>query len=113
MNKEFVSFERLQAGDKVAILSPSFAAPGRWPEVFELGLSRIRDDFSLVPVVYPSTTDLHASIDDKIRDLVEAFSDPKIKGVIATIGGDHQVTYISQLESDVFVKNPPNKNVPQ
>lgn len=106
MTREFVSLKRLEPGDKVAILSPSFAAPGRWPHVFELGLSRIRDAFSLAPIVYPSTANLNASIDDKIRDLQDAFCDPEIKGVIATIGGDHQVTYITRLAREVFQNNP-------
>lgn len=51
----------LQPGDKVAALSPSFAAPGKFPTVFELGLERLRSIFELEPVEYPSTRKLDAS----------------------------------------------------
>ncbi|MCD5381518.1 MAG: LD-carboxypeptidase, partial [Candidatus Pacebacteria bacterium] len=38
---------KLSKGDKVAIVSPSFAAPAVWPHVHELGLKRIREVFEL------------------------------------------------------------------
>jgi len=46
---------KLKPGDKVAIVSPSFAAPGVWPHVHQLGLERLRDVFGLDPVEYPAT----------------------------------------------------------
>ncbi|NQV11788.1 LD-carboxypeptidase [Candidatus Uhrbacteria bacterium] len=97
---------KLQKGDKVAILSPSFAAPGMFPEVFELGLTRLRDVFELEPVEFPTTRKLGASKEERAKDLIDAFSDPEIKAVIATIGGDDQVTYIKNLPGDVFANNP-------
>ena len=45
MNKKF---SKLVKGDKVAILSPSFAAPGRFPDVYKLGLERLETVFGLV-----------------------------------------------------------------
>lgn len=42
---------KLHKGDKVAIVSPSFAASAVWPHVHELGLKRIREVFELEPVV--------------------------------------------------------------
>ena len=98
--------EKLSRDDKVAILSPSFAAPGCWPHVHELGLQRLRETFGLQPVEYPSTRDLDASVEQKATDLEAAFADPEIKGVITTIGGDIQVTYVANLKRGVFVDNP-------
>lgn len=98
--------QKLQKGDKVAVLSPSFAAPAIFPKVFELGLQRIRDGFELEPVEYPTTRKLNASAEDRARDLIAAFSDPEIKAVIASIGGDDQVTYIHKMSPEVFLKNP-------
>ena len=98
--------QKLQKGDKVAVLSPSFATPAVFPKVFELGLQRIRDEFGLEPVEYPTTRRLNASAEDRARDLIAAFSDPEIKAVIASIGGDDQVTYIHKMPPEVFLKNP-------
>jgi len=98
--------QKLQKGDKVAVLSPSFAAPAIFPKVFELGLQRISDEFRLEPVEYPTTRQLNASAEERARDIVAAFSDPEIKAVIASIGGDDQVTYIHKMSPGVFIKNP-------
>ncbi len=96
----------LHVGDKVAILSPSFAAPGMFPYVFEYGLERLRHEFGLIPIEYPTTRKLGASTEERSRDLIAAFSDPDIKAVIASIGGDDQVTYIHHLPPEPFANNP-------
>lgn len=98
--------QKLQTGDKVAIVSPSFAAPAVWPHVYELGLKRLREVFELEPVEYPATAKLDATVEEKAADLVAAYSDPEIKAVISTLGGDIQVTYIKNLPSEPFVNNP-------
>ncbi|MDP2815890.1 MAG: LD-carboxypeptidase [Rectinemataceae bacterium] len=98
--------EKLRRGDKVAILSPSFAAPGMFPEVYHLGLYRLREQFGLEPVEYPTTTRIGASTAERTTDLIAAFVDPSIKAVIATIGGDDQVTYIKHLPKEPFANNP-------
>ncbi|MBY0310292.1 LD-carboxypeptidase [Patescibacteria group bacterium] len=103
MNKKF---SKLVKGDKVAVLSPSFAAPGRFPDVYKLGLERLETVFGLVPVEYPTTAKLGASAEERSADLIAAFQDPAIKAVIATIGGDDQVTYIKNLPAEPFVNNP-------
>jgi len=90
----------------VAVLSPSFAAPAVFPKMFELGLRRIRDVFGLEPVEYPTTRKLNASTKERAYDLSAAFSDPEIKAVIASIGGDDQVTYIHKMSPEPFIENP-------
>lgn len=97
---------KLKKGDKVAIVSPSFPASAVWPHVHELGLKRIVEIFELEHVVYPATAKLDATLEEKAKDLVAAFSDPEIKAVISTLGGDIQVTYIKNLPKDPFVNNP-------
>ncbi|PJA50825.1 LD-carboxypeptidase, partial [Candidatus Shapirobacteria bacterium CG_4_9_14_3_um_filter_36_12] len=102
----FVTLPKLKKGDKVAILSPSFAAPGRWPEVYELGMQRLRDIFGLKPVEYPATKKLGASAEERSKDLIDAFENKEIKAVIASIGGDDQITYIKNLPKEPFINNP-------
>ena len=87
-----VILPKLKKGDKVAILSPSFAAPGKWPHIYELGLKRLREIFELEPVEFPATKKLGATGEERSADLIAAFEDPSIKGVITSIGGDDQVT---------------------
>ncbi len=103
---EMHKLNKLKKGDKVAIVSPSFAASAVWPHVHNLGLSRIREVFELEPVEYPSTAKLDATTEEKASDLVSAFSNPEIKAIISTLGGDIQVTYIKNLPCEPFVNNP-------
>ncbi len=100
------TLQKLHKGDKVAVISPSFAAPAIFPHIFEHGLQRLRDVFALEPVEYPTTRELNASSADRARDIMAAFADPEIKAVIASIGGDDQVTYVHKMPRDVFFDNP-------
>ena len=103
---DFCEIGKLKKGDKVAIVSPSFAAPGKWPDVYELGCKRLRDIFGLEPVTFPATKKLGASKEERAKDLVVAFEDEGIKAVIASIGGDDQVTYVKNLLAAPFIRNP-------
>src|SRR4030042_5649391 len=104
--KSFVKLFKLKRGDKVAVLSPSFAAPGIWPHVYKLGLNRLQKIFGLEPVEFLVTKKVGASKEERSRDLIAAFEDEEIKAIISTIGGDDQVTYVKNLPSEPFVSNP-------
>lgn len=101
-----IKLNKLKRGDKIAILSPSFAAPGKWPHVYELGLKRLREIFELEPVEFPTTKKIGASKEERAKDLIAAFEDPEIKGVISSLGGDDQITYIKNLPKAPFINNP-------
>ena len=103
---EFIKLPKLKKGDKVAILSPSFAAPGKWPHVYELGCQRLRDIFGLEPVEFPTTKKIGASVEERSKDLINAFENKEIKAVITSIGGDDQITYIKNLPQKPFIDNP-------
>lgn len=103
---EFKEVSKLTAGDKVAIVSPSFAAPAVFPEVYQFGLKRLINLFELEALEFPATGKLDASLDEKAADLKAAFESSEIKAVIATIGGNIQVTYIHKMLSTVFNENP-------
>lgn len=102
----FKKLPKLTKGDKVAILSPSFAAPAVWPHVYQLGLKRLREVFELEPVEFPTTAKLGASKEERSQDLIDAFYNPEIKGIIGSLGGNDQVTYVKNLPKDVFTNNP-------
>lgn len=91
--------------DRIAVLSPSSGLPAVFPAVFELGLRRLRD-LGLEPVEYPTTRQLDSLPQDRARDLHDAFSDPDIAAVIASIGGDDQITVLRHLDADLLRDNP-------
>jgi muramoyltetrapeptide carboxypeptidase LdcA involved in peptidoglycan recycling len=93
-------------GDRVAVLSPSWAAPAVFPEVHEIGLRVLRDDLHLEPVEYPTTRQIDATAKDRARDLMAAFADDSISIVMATIGGNDQITVLPHLDPEVFRAHP-------
>lgn len=103
---EFKKITKFKKGDKIAILSPSFAAPGKWPLVYELGLKRLSEIFGLEPVEFPTTKKLGASKEERSADLISAFENKEIKGIITSLGGNDQITYIKNLPAEPFISNP-------
>ena len=88
------------------MLSPSFAAPGFAPEVHEQAMRRLTEVTGLVPVEYPTTRRLDASARDRAADLNDAFADPEIRAVLATIGGEDQITVVPHLDPAVVRADP-------
>jgi muramoyltetrapeptide carboxypeptidase LdcA involved in peptidoglycan recycling len=85
-------------GDRVAIVSPSSGLPGLFPVPYGLGLQRLREDFRLVPVEYPTTRRMNADPKDRAADLHAAFADPSITAIISTIGGDDEIRVLPHLD---------------
>ncbi len=97
---------KLRPGDRIAVLSPSFAAPGFAPAVHEQAMCRLAEATGLVPVEFPTTRRLGSSPEERAADITAAFADPTIKAMIATIGGDDQITVIPLLDPAIATANP-------
>ncbi|MFJ4696175.1 S66 peptidase family protein [Streptomyces sp. NPDC088766] len=93
-------------GDRIAVLSPAAGLPGLFPAPFELGLERLREEFGLEPVEYPTTRTMGATPRERADDIHAAFADPGIKAVIASIGGDDQITVLPLLDRELIRANP-------
>src|SRR6185312_5936950 len=102
----FALLPKLAPGDRVAVLSPSFAAPGFAPAVHEQAMARIRDTLGLVPVEYPTTRKLGATAAERAADINAAFADPGIGAIFATLGGDDQITLTPHLDAGLAAANP-------
>lgn len=98
--------EKVHPGDKVAILSPSAGLPEIFPEVYEAGLERLRSIFGLIPVEYPSTRKMHTPPAERARDIHAAFSDPEIKAIITSIGGEDQLKVLKYLDPEILRAHP-------
>jgi muramoyltetrapeptide carboxypeptidase LdcA involved in peptidoglycan recycling len=103
---ELVAAPKAKPGEKVAVLSPSFAAPGMAPAIHEQAMERLRAITGLVPVEYPTTRTLGASAQQRAADINSAFADPEIRGVLATVGGDDQITLIPHVDASLIAKDP-------
>ncbi|GMA31256.1 S66 family peptidase [Litorihabitans aurantiacus] len=93
-------------GDRVAVLSPSFAAPGFAPAVHEQAMRRLEEATGLVPVEYPTTRQVGADPRARAHDLEAAFTDLSIRAVLASVGGDDQITVTPHLDPAVVRADP-------
>lgn len=93
-------------GDRIAVLSPAFAAPAVAPEIHEQAMRRLTELTGLIPVEYPTTRQLDASPEARAADVNAAFADPDIRAVLATIGGDDQILVVPHLEAALAQADP-------
>jgi muramoyltetrapeptide carboxypeptidase LdcA involved in peptidoglycan recycling len=112
MSKEFILPPALERGDKVAIVSAG-NGPSKdiFPEVYDLGIKRLKEKFDLTPVEYSTVGMDSEELTDKpelrAEQIMDAFKDDEIKGVIAPIGGTgEQVRILKHLDPEVLQNNP-------
>lgn len=105
-SQPFSRVPKARAADRVAVLSPAFAAPAVSEAVHDQAMRRLTAATGLVPVEYPTTRQLGATAEARAADITAAFSDPTVRAVLATIGGDDQVTVIPHIDADVLAANP-------
>lgn len=110
MHPEMTKPRKLQPGDTVAAISLSWGGPGAVPHRYQVGKQQLQEEFGVVVV-----ETLHALRDPawlarnpqaRADDLMEAFADPSIKGIISTIGGDDSIRILPYLDLDVIRANP-------
>lgn len=106
MVPELVHPPKARRGEKVAVVSPSFAAPGVAPAVHEQAMRRLSEITGLVPVEYQTTRWVGASPRERAADLNAAFADPEIRAVLATIGGEDQIQVVPHLDPDSVRADP-------
>jgi len=101
---------RLKPGDKVATVSPSWGGPSVFPHRYQAGVRQLEAEFGLEVVEMPHTLKdadwLACNPEARAADLMQAFSDPSIKGIIATIGGEDSIRILPYLDLDLIHNNP-------
>jgi muramoyltetrapeptide carboxypeptidase LdcA involved in peptidoglycan recycling len=102
--------KKLQPGDKIATVSLSWGGPGTIPHRYEAGKRQLQDEFGLTVVEMPHTLRdadwLQANPRARADDLMAAFADPSIKGIISTIGGEDSIRTLPYIDLDVIRSNP-------
>jgi muramoyltetrapeptide carboxypeptidase LdcA involved in peptidoglycan recycling len=106
MQHDLVNPPKARPGDHIAVLSPSFAAAGAFPEIHEQAMRRLADVTGLVPVEYPTTREVGATAAARAADINAAFADPRVRGILAVIGGEDQITVIPHLDADLARADP-------
>lgn len=101
--------EKLRKGDVIAIISPSWGGPSVFPYIYENGL-KILENWGLKVKEYPTAREdtdyLRKNPKIRAKDINDAFSDPEVKAIIASIGGDDSVRILPYLDKEIIKNNP-------
>ena len=101
---------KLNPGDKVATVSLSWGGPSVFPHRYRAGVEQLQAEFDLQVVEIPNALKdakwLARNPQARAEDLMRAFTNPSIKGIFATIGGDDSIRLLPYLDLDVIRENP-------
>jgi len=101
---------KLNLGDKVATVSLSWGGPSVFPHRYQIGVQQLQKEFDLQVVEMPNTLKdaswLAKNPKARADDLMQAFSDSAIKGIIATIGGEDSIRLLPYVDFTVIRNNP-------
>jgi muramoyltetrapeptide carboxypeptidase LdcA involved in peptidoglycan recycling len=109
VSKDFTAPPALEKGDKIAVIATSSGVQ-EFPEVLEKGVERLETRFGLEPVVYDTAREdteyLNDHHNEKAEEIMEAFEDSEIRGVVALTGGTEQIRTLKHLEPERLKQNP-------
>jgi muramoyltetrapeptide carboxypeptidase LdcA involved in peptidoglycan recycling len=106
VTQQLVHPPKARPGDRIAVVSPSFAAPGAFPAVHEQAMRRLAEVTGLVPVEYPTTRQLGATPESRAADINAAFADPGVRAILAVVGGEDEIRVIRHLDADLARSDP-------
>lgn len=104
--------KKLQKGDRVATVSPSWGGAGE-PELryrYEIGVERLKEVFGLKVVPMPNSLKgakyLYNNPQARAEDLMIAFEDPSIQAIISNIGGEDSIRLLPYIDFSVIHNHP-------
>ena len=101
---------RLAAGDRIAVVSLSWGGPGAFPDRYRAGVRQMEHEFGIE--VVPTSNALREpewvarNPQARAEDLMTAFSDPGVAGIVSSIGGDDSIRILPFLDPSVIAANP-------
>ena len=101
---------RLREGDTVAAVTLSFGGPAAFPARYAAGKRQLEATFGVSVVEMPHTLAdswiLASRPEARAEDLMAAFADQSISGIVSTIGGDDSIRILPHLDLAVIADNP-------
>ena len=100
---------RLQPGDTIGIVSPSWGGAGTFPHRVELGVrhvERLGYKVKLARHALNQSSYVSDTPEYRAEDIHDMFREPEVRAVIAAIGGDHSCHLLPHLDFDLIRNNP-------
>jgi muramoyltetrapeptide carboxypeptidase LdcA involved in peptidoglycan recycling len=100
----------LHAGSRIATISNSWGGPGTFPHRYQAGKAQLEAAYDVTVIEMPHTLAdpdwIYKNPQARADDMMAAFADPDIDGIIATIGGDDYVRLLPLVDLNVITQNP-------
>ncbi|RBP89130.1 muramoyltetrapeptide carboxypeptidase LdcA involved in peptidoglycan recycling [Cytobacillus firmus] len=101
--------ERLKPGDEIRVIAPSRSMAIIKGEQLRIAQERLNQlGFT---VTYGKNAELHdeffsTSIEERLEDLHDAFTDPNVKGILTVIGGYNANQLLNYIDFEIIKNNP-------
>jgi len=106
---KFIKPKKLQKGDIIGIISPSWGGPEFFPHTFDEGLVLLQEmGFKIkeFPLTRAHPDYLHSNPKLRAEDVNAAFKDEEVSAIISSIGGDDSIRILPYIDIDVVKTNP-------
>ena len=94
---------RIEPGDRIAVVSPSWGGGGLFPGLLDLGIAGLQRTPDVEVVEFPTARAdadyLYEYPEERARDINDAFGEPSIRGIIAVIGGSESIRILEDLHT--------------
>ena len=100
----------LRRGSRIAAISLSWGGPGTIPDRYQIGKQQFEEEFDVTVIetehALRDADWLAKNPKARADDLMAAFADETIDGIISTIGGEDSIRTLPYLDLDVIRNNP-------
>ena len=100
----------LRPGSRIAAISLSWGGPGTFPYRYEIGKRQFEEEFGVTVIetehALRDADWLSKNPKARADDLMAAFADETIDGIISTIGGEDSIRTLPYLDLDLIRNNP-------
>ena len=100
----------LRPGSRIAAISLSWGGPGTIPYRYEIGKRQFEEEFGVTVIETEHALSdpdwLAKNPEARADDLMAAFADTTIDGIISTIGGEDSIRTLPYLDLDLIRNNP-------
>jgi muramoyltetrapeptide carboxypeptidase LdcA involved in peptidoglycan recycling len=108
--KTLIKPSKLISGDTIAAISLSWGGAALFPDHYQIGKNRLKEIFGLNVIETKHALCepewLYNNPQARVADLMEAFSNPDIKGIFSIIDGDDSIRLLPYIDYDVIRNNP-------
>ena len=104
-----IKAKKLRPGDTIAIISPSSDLAAIFPHRIQnakTALEHYGFKVETFPTTKKSIKGSAGTIEERVRDIHDAFSDPRIKGIICSIGGLTAEELLGHIDYNLIRNNP-------